>query len=113
MSKFGKPFIAGVMLVAPSIALVAVAEAQKPIRIGASLSQTGAYAAGGQAQLRGYQLCVKHMNDKGGARQPALSNPAVEPTSVSTFGKTFTASRRAARRNTARGLVGCYHSMIW
>ena len=43
-----------------------VAEAQSPIRIGASLSQTGAFAALGQNQLRGYQLCVKHVNEKGG-----------------------------------------------
>jgi len=40
--------------------------AQAPIRIGASLSQTGAFAALGQNQLRGYQLCVKHANEKGG-----------------------------------------------
>ena len=66
MSTFGKAFIAGVIIVAPSIGLVAVAEAQPPIRIGASLSQTGVYAALGQNQLRGYKLCVKHMNDKGG-----------------------------------------------
>ena len=66
MSTFGKAFIAGVMIFAPSIALVAVAEAQKPIRIGASASQTGAYAAASQNQLRGYQLCVKHVNEKGG-----------------------------------------------
>ena len=66
MSTFGKASIAGVMIFAPSIGLVAVAEAQPPIRIGASLSQTGAYAALGQNQLRGYQLCVKHTNDKGG-----------------------------------------------
>ena len=44
-----------------------IAEAQPPIRIGASLSQTGAYAALGQNQLRGYQLCVKQANEKGGA----------------------------------------------
>ena len=43
-----------------------VAEAQPPIRIGASLSQTGAFAVPGQNQLRGYQLCVKHLDDKGG-----------------------------------------------
>ena len=43
-----------------------VAEAQRPIRIGVSLSQTGVYAVPGQNQLRGYQLCVKHVNDKGG-----------------------------------------------
>ena len=47
-------------------AVAPVAEAQPPIRIGASLAQTGAYAAPGQNQLRGYQLCVKHMNEKGG-----------------------------------------------
>ena len=66
MRTFGKALIAGVMIFAPSIALVAVVEAQPPIRIGASLSQTGAYAALGQNQRRGYQLCVKHTNAKGG-----------------------------------------------
>ena len=54
MSTFGKAFIAGVMIFAPSIGLVAVAEAQPPIRIGASVAQTGLYAAPGQNQLRGY-----------------------------------------------------------
>ncbi|HET9481314.1 MAG TPA: amino acid ABC transporter substrate-binding protein [Candidatus Polarisedimenticolia bacterium] len=43
-----------------------VAEAQPPLRIGASLSLTGSYAAIGQPLLRGYRLCVKHLNDKGG-----------------------------------------------
>ena len=47
-------------------AVAPVAQAQPPIRIGASLAQTGLNAAAGQDQLRGYQLCVKHMNDKGG-----------------------------------------------
>ena len=40
--------------------------AQAPIRIGASLSITGPFAALGQNQLRGYQLCIKHANEKGG-----------------------------------------------
>ncbi len=40
--------------------------AQQPIRIGASLSQTGGFATLGQNQLRGYQLCIKHANEKGG-----------------------------------------------
>jgi branched-chain amino acid transport system substrate-binding protein len=57
-------------MVAATIALwlgsASIADAQKPIRIGASLSQSGAYAALGQNQLRGYQLCVKHTNDKDG-----------------------------------------------
>lgn len=48
------------------VALGGAAHAQSPIRIGASLAQTGAYAALAQPQLRGYQLCVKQMNEKGG-----------------------------------------------
>jgi branched-chain amino acid transport system substrate-binding protein len=43
-----------------------LAEAQPPIRIGATLAQTGGYASQGQIQLRGYQLCVKHLNERGG-----------------------------------------------
>jgi branched-chain amino acid transport system substrate-binding protein len=49
-----------------AIGVAAPALAQAPLRIGASLSQTGQYAALGQNQLRGYQLCVKHANEKGG-----------------------------------------------
>src|SRR5215831_7009162 len=41
--------------------------AQGPIRIGASLSLTGTYAAPAQNHQRGYQLCAKQVNDKGGA----------------------------------------------
>lgn len=42
------------------------AQAQQAIRIGASLSQTGAFAELGKNQLRGYQLCIKQTNQKGG-----------------------------------------------
>jgi branched-chain amino acid transport system substrate-binding protein len=48
------------------VALGGAAQAQAPIKIGASLATTGSFAALGQNQLRGYQLCVKHANDKGG-----------------------------------------------
>jgi branched-chain amino acid transport system substrate-binding protein len=48
------------------LAATLAVEAQPPIRIGASLSQTGAYAELGQMFHRGYQLCVKHTNDRGG-----------------------------------------------
>ena len=65
MSHAGKVFAVG-LLAALAWAVAPVAEAQRPIRIGASLAQTGLFAALGQNQLRGYQLCVKHMNDKGG-----------------------------------------------
>jgi len=40
--------------------------AQQPIKIGASLSLTGTYAKLGNNQHRGYQLCAKHVNEKGG-----------------------------------------------
>jgi branched-chain amino acid transport system substrate-binding protein len=62
--------VLGSMCRLPSIVLMAAfaatAHAQAPIRIGASLSQTGAYAKLGQNQLRGYQLCLKQANGKGG-----------------------------------------------
>ena len=69
LSRFGL-----IASIAVGILAAPVAEAQPPIRIGASLSQTGAFATLGQNTLRGYQLCVKHMNDKGGVlgRQLAL-----------------------------------------
>jgi branched-chain amino acid transport system substrate-binding protein len=63
VSKAGK-VLAVTVLVAWAVA--PVAEAQPPIRIGASLSLTGSYTALGQNRHRGYQLCVKHMNEKGG-----------------------------------------------
>jgi len=65
VSKAGKVFAVAV-LVALAWAVAPVAEAQAPIRIGASLSLTGTYAAIGQNQHRGYRLCIKQMNDKGG-----------------------------------------------
>jgi branched-chain amino acid transport system substrate-binding protein len=45
----------------------APAAGQVPFKIGASLSLTGTYSALGQNQHRGYQLCVKQANEKGGA----------------------------------------------
>jgi branched-chain amino acid transport system substrate-binding protein len=51
---------------ASALAAPRAAGAQPPIRIGATLAQTGRFADIGQIQLRAYQLCVKHTNDKGG-----------------------------------------------
>jgi hypothetical protein len=49
------------VLAALVLAVAPVAEAQSPIRIGASLSHSGSYAAIGPNLHRGCQLCVKHM----------------------------------------------------
>ena len=64
MSHAGK-FLAVAGLSVLAWAVAPLAEAQPPIRIGASLSQTGVGAGVGQGLLRGYQLCVKHTNEKG------------------------------------------------
>jgi branched-chain amino acid transport system substrate-binding protein len=58
--------IAAVVATGLSLGVGPRAEAQSPLRIGASLSQSGSFAALGQDQFRGYQLCVKHANEKGG-----------------------------------------------
>jgi branched-chain amino acid transport system substrate-binding protein len=57
---------AGIVAGAVWLGLVSGATAQPPIRIGATLAQTGVYATLGQNQLRGYQLCIKHVNDRAG-----------------------------------------------
>ena len=66
MKGTGRTFLAGVVALAVVAGLLSVAAAQQPIRIGASLSLTGTYAKLGQNQQRGYQLCAKHVNEKGG-----------------------------------------------
>jgi branched-chain amino acid transport system substrate-binding protein len=66
VSRLNTVLTAGVVILALAIVPVVVAEAQRPIRIGASISQTGSLAAPGQNMLRGYRLCVKHANDRGG-----------------------------------------------
>ena len=67
MKEMGRPGVAvAVIALALCVGSASVTEAQRPIRIGASASRTGVYAALGQKQLRGYQLCVQHANDRGG-----------------------------------------------
>jgi branched-chain amino acid transport system substrate-binding protein len=67
VKEIGRPGVAvAVIALALCVGSASVTEAQRPIRIGASASRTGVYAALGQKQLRGYQLCVQHANDRGG-----------------------------------------------
>lgn len=50
----------------PVAATPVLAQTQAPIRIGASFSDNGTYAALGQTVRRGYALCVKQANERGG-----------------------------------------------
>ena len=49
-----------------SLGLAPGAQAQAPLKIGASLSLTGSFAELGQTFDRGYRVCVKQANEKGG-----------------------------------------------
>jgi len=60
--------------------------AQQPIRIGASLSLTGTYAALGQNQHRGYQLCARHVNEK--YKMPMVA-PMASTTSIFKKGRKY------------------------
>ena len=90
-------------------AVAPVAEAQPPIRIGATPAQTGVVAAPGQNQFRGYQLCVKHLNEKGGVLGRKLellvyddgSDPA---TAVRLYEKLITQDGPLARLRSPRPL---------
>ena len=49
-----------------ALALSPPTMAQTPIRVGATMSQTGAYSTQGAPARNGYLLCQKHVNAKGG-----------------------------------------------
>jgi branched-chain amino acid transport system substrate-binding protein len=66
VKRSGRAVTAALIAGAFWIGLVPIGNAQPPIRIGASVSKAGTFAAEGQERLRGYQLCVRHTNDKGG-----------------------------------------------
>jgi branched-chain amino acid transport system substrate-binding protein len=55
----GLPAIVAITVTGPSMA-------QPPIRIGATMSQTGAYDTQGVPARNGYLLCQKHVNEEGG-----------------------------------------------
>jgi branched-chain amino acid transport system substrate-binding protein len=63
-----KTFLWRFAVVAAAVALLgpAPAQAQAPIKIGASLSLTGTYGKIGAYQKEGYELCADDLNAKGG-----------------------------------------------
>src|SRR5688572_21383613 len=58
--------LAIVVLCTLTATFAGMTHAQALIRIGASMGLTGPYAEFGQTIQRGYQLCIKHANEKGG-----------------------------------------------
>jgi branched-chain amino acid transport system substrate-binding protein len=60
------------VLVAFVVAVPELVQAQQPIRIGASISITGADAIQGGYVREGYGLCQKHVNEKGGVLGRAI-----------------------------------------
>jgi branched-chain amino acid transport system substrate-binding protein len=54
------------LIAASVVAVPGLVQAQQPIRIGATMSETGSYATQGVPARKGYLLCQKHVNEKGG-----------------------------------------------
>jgi branched-chain amino acid transport system substrate-binding protein len=54
------------LVVASVVAVPGLVHAQRPIRIGATMSETGTLATQGVPARNGYLLCQKHVNEKGG-----------------------------------------------
>ena len=62
-----RAFVLTVGVTAAILVALSPAASQTPaIRVGVSVGTTGQYAALGRNQVRGHQLCVKDVNDKGG-----------------------------------------------
>jgi branched-chain amino acid transport system substrate-binding protein len=83
------------LALAAMVGVTLPADAQGPIRIGASLSLTGTYAKLGKNQHEGYQLCIKELNAKGGllGRKVDLvvyDDQSMPPTAVRLYEKLIT-----------------------
>src|SRR5437899_11914918 len=89
-----------VLIIAPALVLLTGlgADAQGPIRIGASLSLTGTYAKLGKYQHEGYQLCQKDLNAQGGVlgrkvEVVVYDDQAMPPTGVRLYERLLTEDR--------------------
>ena len=110
MRRSGRAFTAALIAGAFWIELVPIVNAQQPLRIGASLSQTGPYAAAGQNEVRGYRLCAKHANEKGGVLGRRIDlivedDQSKAPTAVAIYEKLITQGKVDA-------ILGPYNSSI-
>src|SRR5438034_6773310 len=90
-----RPAILAVVVTVLGVGVSLFADAQGPIRIGASLSLTGTYAKLGKNQQEGYQLCQKERNAKGGLLGRKLElvvydDQSMPPTGVRLYEKLIT-----------------------
>jgi branched-chain amino acid transport system substrate-binding protein len=110
VNRSGRAFTTALIAGAFWFGLVPSGDAQPPIRIGASVSQTGAYALVSQNQLRGYQLCVKHTNEKGGVLGRGLELYVEDDSSESaTAARTY---EKLITQNKVDAVLGPYSSPI-
>ena len=105
-----RPAILAVVIAVLGIGVSLVADAQGPIRIGASLSLTGTYAKLGKNQHEGYQLCQKELNAKGGllgrkVEFVVYDDQSMPPTGVRLYEKLITEDKVDA-------VMGPYSSAI-
>jgi branched-chain amino acid transport system substrate-binding protein len=95
MRRSARVVVAALVALSLGVGILATGDAQQPLRIGASLAQTGPYAAPAQNQLRGYRLCVKHANEKGGVLGRRIElivedDQSKAPTAVAIYEKLIT-----------------------
>jgi ABC-type branched-subunit amino acid transport system substrate-binding protein len=111
MRRCERAVVAVLVALSLGVAILAIGEAQQPFRIGASLAQTGPYAVPAQSQRRGYQLCVKHVNEKGGVLGRRLElivedDQSKAPAAVAIYEKLITHDKVDA-------ILGPYGSSQW
>jgi branched-chain amino acid transport system substrate-binding protein len=110
MRRCERAVVAVLVALSLGVAILAIGEAQQPFRIGASLAQTGPYAVPAQSQRRGYQLCVKHVNEKGGVLGRRLElivedDQSKAPAAVAIYEKLIT-------RDKVDAILGPYYAPI-
>jgi len=105
-ARRGALVLAGLLCLGP----VSGAAGQPSLRVGVSIARTGAYAELGTTMERGYQLCVKHMNEKGG-----LLGRKLELVTDDDCSEPATAARiyeRLITRDKVEAILGPYSSPI-
>ena len=110
MRRPGRVLLGGAFWLASCLGLPGPGGAEEPLRIAATLSQAGPYGPLGQAQLRGYRLCVRDANTQGGVLGRAIELLVEDDRS-----DPATAARiyeRFLGRDRVEAILGPYSSLI-